>query len=103
MFSRAAKEGQQVQGVDEQIAYSITTTPWGTSPTSLAVVVKDVTAGGTDVTTTVMPTGSASAVGDVITLPILKLLTAGSLYRVEVKFTCGGNVFECYFEVHAEV
>ncbi len=102
MSSRYVKEGLQTQGVDEKVIYTITTTPWGTSPASLAAVVKDESAANQDVTSTVMP-GTPSAVGDVITLPQLKSLTAGHLYRVEVKFDANGNTLECFFEVQAEV
>ena len=101
---REVKEGIQIQGVDEKIAYKITTTPWASSPTSIVPKVYDVTVDGTrtDVTTTVMPSGSASATGDVITLPLLQALTYGKTYRVEVQFTVSGNVFEPYFLVKAE-
>lgn len=101
MVSRAIIEDVQKQGVDEEIVYTITTTPWGSSPTSPSAVVKDLS-DDSDVTSTVMPAGSASAAGDVITLPVLKSLTAGSRYRVEVKFTVSGNVLECWFEVRGE-
>ena len=101
---REIVEGIQYQGIDEQIYYTITTTPWGASPFSVSMVVKDVAAGLADVTSTVS-TGSASVAGDVITLPVIKSLTditSGHFYRVEVKFTSGGNVFECYFRIQAE-
>jgi hypothetical protein len=92
-----------VQGDDEIIAYQVTTTPWGSSPGTISCKVFDITDGGrTDVTTTVMPTNSPTADGDIITLSPLKLLTAGKIYRVEVKFTCSGNVFECYKIIMAE-
>lgn len=99
---REVAEGLLRQGVDEQIAYTITTTNWGSSPTTTSMVVKDETLNFTDVTATVA-SGSTSVAGDVITLPIIKLLTAGHIYRAEVKFTSGGNVFECYFRIKAEV
>lgn len=101
---REIKESPIKQGVDEIIAYTLTTTPWGSSPSSVAVVVKDVTKGETltDVTNTVMPTNSPSVSGDVITLSPLKLLTVDHKYRVEVKFTCSGNVFEAFAHVLAE-
>jgi hypothetical protein len=101
---REIKEGQQPQGVDESIIYTLTTTPWGSSPGTISVKVYSIASSGarTDVTSTVMPTGSASAVGDVITLPAMTALTAGTLYRVEVKFTCSGNVFEAYAYVKGE-
>jgi hypothetical protein len=35
-------------------------------------------------------------------LPVLKSLTAGNVYRVEVKFTSGSNVYEPYFDILAE-
>lgn len=91
------------QGVDEEIVYSVTTTQWGSTPTSISCKVYDITDGGrNDVTTTVMPTNSPSATGDVISLSILKLLTADKQYRVEVKFTSSGNVFEPYCIINAK-
>ena len=99
---RIVIEGEQWQGEDEQIAYSITTTPWGSSPSNVAVVVKDESAAFADVTSTVMPAGSASVNGDVITLPILKSLTRGHRYRVEVKFTVSGNVMEAILPVNGQ-
>jgi len=90
------------QGTDESIVYSITTTLWGSSPTSVEVKAYDVTGGiRTDVSATVL-SGSASTVGDVITLPAVTGLTAGKAYRIEVKFTSGGNTFEPYIEIEAE-
>lgn len=81
------------QGKDEQIAYTLTTTPWGSSPSSPVVTIYDQT--GTDVSTTNL-SGSASAAGDVVTTPKVISLTAGKRYRLEIKFTSGGNVFEVY-------
>jgi hypothetical protein len=90
------------QGTDESIAYSITTTLWGANPTNVSVKAYDVTGGTrTDVTSTVL-SGNATVIGDVITLPALTGLTAGKGYRVEVKFTSGGNTFEPYLEIQAE-
>lgn len=89
------------QGADESIAYTLTTTPWGSSPGSVSVKAYNVTAGGTDVTATVL-SGSASVASNVITLPTLASLTAGNLYRLEIKFTCSGNIFEAYAYITAE-
>lgn len=102
MLSREIVEGEQLQGKDEEITYSITTTPWGSSPSLIAVKVYDASNAYTDVTSTVMPVGAGSAVGDVITLPELKALTIGHIYRVEVKFDSGGNRFEPYLWVRCE-
>ena len=90
------------QGSEEQIVRSLTTTPWGSSPSSSSAKVFSLKPDGSDeaidadVTSTVMPDGSASESGDVVTLPLLKLLTKDTRYRMEVKFTCSGNVFEAY-------
>lgn len=102
MSVRKVIESPLVQGVDEQIIYTLTTTPWGSSPGSISVVAKDATSALVDVSSTVL-SGSASAVGDLIVLPKLKSLTEKHLYRIEVKFTCSSNVFETYFEVVAEL
>ena len=99
MSIREIVEGIQYQGTDEQIAYKITTTPWGSTPTSISVKAYDESI-GEDVTTTVYPTNSPSAAGDVITLSLLKALTLDHTYRIEVKFTdSSGNIQEPYFRV----
>ena len=100
-IQREVKERGLRQGIEEEIIYSVTTTPWGSSPTDITVKAYDVDDDLTDVSSTVL-SGSASANGDVISLPTLKSLTAGKLYRVEVKFTSGSQIFECFFEVEAE-
>ena len=95
--------GGFVQGEDESIVYTITTTNWGSTPTAVSFAVKDATRGlrRRDVTATVMP-GVATVLGDVITLPALASLTPFIKYRIEVKFTAGGNTYEAYFEVIGE-
>ena len=104
MGKRHVVEGVQVQGVDEEIYYTLTTTPWGSSPASVAVVVKDITNADRAATvTSTTTTGSPSVVGDVITLPKLHSLKAKHKYQVEIAFTDGGNNrFEALIEVWAE-
>ena len=87
------------QGEDEQIAYTLTTTPWGSDPSSPALTIKD--ADGEDVTGD-YTSGSASASGDVITMPTILDLVAGVQYRLEIKFTSGGNVLEAWAEMRGE-
>lgn len=99
---REVKESPLYQGVDEEIAYTLTTTPWGSSPSSVAVKIYDVTNNAYTDSSTDLLSGSASATGDVITLPIISGLTAEHKYRVEVKFTCSGNVFEAYAVINGE-
>ncbi len=91
-------EGLLYQSADEQLAYNITTTNWVSDPTSPTVVAYD-ESGETVVTSTVFPTNSPSVSGDVITLSLLKALTKNHTYRIEVKFTVGSNVWECFFRV----
>ena len=82
--TRVVQESPLEQGIDEQITYNLTTTPWGSSPTAVTVKAYDITDGAyADVTSTVL-SGEASVSGDVITLPSLESLTAGKRYRVEI-------------------
>jgi len=99
MALREVIEGTQQQGCDEEIAYSITTTNWGSSPTSPSVEVFRDPHNSVAITEAVMPTNSPMVNGDIITLSPLKNLTIGVVYRIEVKFSIGSNVFECYFKV----
>lgn len=87
------------QGEDERIVYTLETTPWGSDPTVPVVTIKN--ASGTDVTAT-NATGAASVSGDVISTPIIHSLTAGVRYRLEIKFTIGGNVVEAWANLVGE-
>ena len=94
-------EAPRKQSPDESIAYSITTTPWGSTPTSLAMYVYDVTTQGTvtDVTSTVAQ-GSITASGDVITTKRIRLLTVNHDYRCDVQFTdSNSNIWEASFRI----
>ncbi len=96
MSGRTVIEGLQTQGPNEEIQYRITCTPAPTSVTG--VTVTDLTT-GTNVTATVMPSGSASVAAGVITLPTLKALTQGHFYRVAVLYSDGSNKIEPVIEV----
>jgi len=91
-------EGLQYQTSDEKQAYQITTTNWASDPTSTSVTAY-IDSTNVDVTSTVFPTNSPSETGDVISLSLLQGLTRGTLYRIEVQFTVGSSVYECYFKV----
>jgi len=95
-------ESPLYQTADERIAYSITTTNWASSPTSPSVKCYDETMDDSDVTATVFPSNAPSPSGDVITLSLLRALTKGHTYRVEVQFTVSSNVYECFFRVICE-
>ncbi|KKM65393.1 hypothetical protein LCGC14_1491740 [marine sediment metagenome] len=101
MSIREVAEGLLGQGSDESLMYSIDITNWGSDPPSISVKVYDENL-MTDVTQTVMPTGSLSVADDIISLPLLKNLTIGASYRVEVLFTIGLNIWQCYFRVRCE-
>lgn len=99
-ISRQVIEGAQVQGVDEAIVYSVSVLPVPSSV--ISVKVYDMTDSFTDVTSTVMPTGSATISGGTIVLPRLTALTEEHAYRVEVRYSDGTNTLEPYFLVRAE-
>jgi hypothetical protein len=103
--AREVIERTQFQGVDESICYTVTTTPWGSAPADVSfkvfLQVSQSQPSYADVTASVAP-GEASADGDVITLPAIGNLAEGATYRVEVKFSAGGNVYECYFYIDAQ-
>lgn len=98
MSTHEVAEGLIKQGTDESLAYSITTTNWASDPTSPSVAVFDENL-MTDVTSIVMPLNSPSVTNDVISLSLLKNLTEGAFYRVEVRFTVDSNIYEAFFRV----
>lgn len=101
---REAIESPLEQGEDERIPYQITTTPWGSSPSSVTITLKRVDPDGTmsDVTSTNL-TGSSSVAGDVITTPTVYGLTADTKYRLEYKFTTGTKVLVGYLTIFCKV
>ena len=92
-------EGKLYQGIDEEVPYNITTTPWLSSPTGPTVVVYD-EQDESDVTSSVGAI-TATTSGDVITMSVLKSLTLGHSYRIEVKFTVGSGIYEFKMWVEA--
>ena len=97
---RETKESPVAQGVDERIAYTLTTTPWGSSPGTLSCALKTLP-GLVDVSAAKL-SGSTTASGDVITSPVIFGLVSGQQYRLEFKFTISGNVFEAYVIINGE-
>lgn len=105
---REIAEGLQEQGVNEVITYTLDATKWGgaTSPSSPDVKVYSVTEGDApaynDVTSTIIPSGSPSVSGQIITLPQIRAMTEGVLYRVQIKFNKGADVFDPYAEIRCK-
>lgn len=91
--------GLHRQGTDEKVPYSVTTTKWGSSPSSSAVVAYDIS-DWSDATTTLFPTNTPSESGDKISLSLCQGLTKGHTYRVEVKFNIGSAELETHFFVY---
>jgi hypothetical protein len=89
-------EGELEVRVDEVLTRTVDTTPWGDSPASVSVEVhawNESTLVWDDVTSVIIPSGTASIAANVITLPALNFTNgvAGTLYRVTVQFTIAGK------------
>jgi hypothetical protein len=96
MMTREIIEGLQTQGPNEEIAYRLTVTP--TAVSVVSVTVTDRTTGAV-VTSTVMPTGTASVDSGAIMLPVLKLLVLGHLYEVAPLYSDGQSKIEPIIKV----
>jgi hypothetical protein len=100
---REAKETQDKpleQGINEELVYTLTTTPCGSNPSSPVCKAYDMDQNFLDVTSTVL-SGSASASGDVITSPTVKSLTEGHTYMITFQFVSGSNTFQPYVRIVA--
>jgi len=102
MFSREVVEGRQPQGVNERVAYAITTTPWGSSPSSATFKLYDITADAWEDVTTAKTSGTVATVGSVITSPLVISLATAHLYRAVFQFVTSGNTFEAWLEIQGE-
>ena len=98
---REVLEGVQVQGEDEVIVYTLNVVALGDDANVTGVVVYDDRR--VNVTSTVMPVNTPTALGSIITLSPLQSLTAGVMYRVEVRYLIDGNALESYFYVQGEL
>jgi hypothetical protein len=96
---RRIEQSPIYQGEDEVVAYTLDVSPWGTGPTNISVVVKY--SAGNDVSGTVLQ-GIPSAIAEVITTPAVKSLTAGEIYRIEVKFDVNGNTEEAWADLFGQ-
>ena len=86
-------------GVDERPIFTLTSTNWGSSPTSVTLAAftwAEATDTYTVATTTICPTGSVSVSGNVITLPVFVPPVEGTKVRVEIKFTVSSSVVEAF-------
>jgi hypothetical protein len=79
--------GRPTWHTGESIAYALDTAKWTLTPTATSVVEVIDESDGSNVKSTVMPSGSTSVANSVITLPLFKLATVGKEYRIEIQFT----------------
>jgi len=89
-------EGELEVRLSEILYKTVDTTPWGDSPDAMSVEAhawNKNTLVWDDVTSVIIPSGSAETSGNVITLPALNFTNAvaGTLYRVTVQFTIAGK------------
>jgi len=87
-------EGIQYWGENEAPVFTLTTTPWGSSPTGLSLTIEDLSNNETDVTSTLTDGSDPTATGDIVTLPQISGWKRGHRYRVRVAFTAGGTDWE---------
>lgn len=85
------------QGAGATVPYTVTF-PWATTAAS---PVATVYMNEADVTSTVMPSGSATASGNTITLKPLTALTGGETYIVAIAATIDGVADQWFLEVRA--
>ena len=100
---RTIRESPLYQGEDEIIAYQLTTTPWVSTPAGPTVKIFSILHGVKTDTTVTNLSGAASVGGDIITTPLVTGLVAGTEYRLEIKWTSGGNTWEAWTTIVGQV
>jgi voltage-gated potassium channel Kch len=96
--ARECNESPVYQGANESLKYTLTTTPWGSTPTTVVLALTDITVSESpvDVTSTLL-SGSSSVAGNVITTKVVSGLTSQKKYRLDIKFTdSASNIFEAF-------
>jgi len=99
---RRVIESPKPQGEDEKVAYTFKWGDMGTPSGPVCTVKAWVSNAWSDVSSSCL-SGSASVVGTDVITPLVIGLTAGVQYRLECSAIVGGNTFERYLEINAEV
>lgn len=86
------KLSEEKQGTNESIAYEVDFSAWGMVSSVSSV----------SVSPTATLTGSASAVGNVVTTPLLSGLTDGTFYRLLITVIIDGNTMSGYISIKGE-
>lgn len=89
------------QGENEEVIYRFSSTPWGSNPSDVTVRVLDVSADYADVSAVVIEQGDPQVNADLITLPKIRNLKRGHVYRLLPRFTTGGKRLEPIFVIFA--
>ena len=97
--TRKFKEEPLIQGANEQVAYRLTTTPWGSNPTNPVCHVM-VEGGLHD--SKLITTTTCTVVGDVITTGRVQNLLEKTNYKIRIRFNIGTDVFEAYGKIHVD-
>jgi len=86
------------QAPSEVVVYILNIGNFSTSISGTPTILKavDVEAVATDISGTIVGTQVISVSGTQITLPVIKSLTEGKVYRVHVNYVDGGNTAETY-------
>jgi hypothetical protein len=100
--SHLVNECPTTQGIGESISYNLNAAPWSTVPTDPEVYVYDASANYASVKATVMPAGTPSVSGSVITLPPLTNLSDGRLYRVAMIWDSWQQTWWAYCDIRGE-
>ena len=98
--TREVKDGVQVQGVGEKVAYKVDLTDWPNPPTNPTLEAEDLD--GNDVKSTLFPTGNPTVNGNLIELPICEGGTLDAIYRIIVGYEVDGNTLKVHFYVRFE-
>lgn len=102
MAIREVLESPLEQGADETVAYTITTTPWGTGTMSASSVsLYDVTERKWVDKSSTMLLGSISSTSTTFTSKSVTGLTPGRRYRLEFNFDIDGDTFQAFLIIEA--
>lgn len=94
--------GQKTQGSDEEIAYSVDLSDWGTVAASPAPTCTLTNLTTNTTCTTANLSGSVTLVGNVITTPKVVDLSRNTDYRLGILATVNTNLMSGYLDIKGE-
>ncbi len=96
--ARELPESPMIQGQREIVIYEIDVTLYGGTPSVGGIQITDMKT-NLVVTSTVMPSGSATVVSGIVSLPPIRNLVSNRSYLVEMLVTVGSNTFDPFFRI----